>query len=102
MAGKRGYVDREKLIDTLYEADAITMRGVKIINGFPSADVMEVRHAIWDKKLINKEHDSYTSFTPVWTCPVCGTEYDGAVGKTINFCYICGSKMEHTEKEEDK
>ena len=31
------YVDRFALRDALYDADAITMRGVKIINQFPSA-----------------------------------------------------------------
>lgn len=31
------YVDRFALRDALYDADAITMRGVKIINQFPTA-----------------------------------------------------------------
>ena len=33
------YVNRKDLRDALYDADAITMEGVKIINQFPSADV---------------------------------------------------------------
>ena len=38
------YVDRFALRDALYDADAITMRGVKIINQFPSAvDAATVR-----------------------------------------------------------
>lgn len=38
------YVDRFALRDALYDADAITMRGVKIINQFPSAvDAVPVR-----------------------------------------------------------
>lgn len=37
------YVDRFALRDALYDADAITMRGVKIINQFPTAvDAVEV------------------------------------------------------------
>ena len=36
------YVDRDALRDALYEADAVTMEGVKIINNFPTADVRHV------------------------------------------------------------
>ena len=35
-------IDREELRDALYEADAVTMQGVKIINQFPAADTVEV------------------------------------------------------------
>ena len=41
------YIEREALRDALYEADAITMNGVKIINQFPSSDVEPVRHGRW-------------------------------------------------------
>lgn len=36
------YVDRVAIRDELYEADAITMEGVGILNRFPAADVVEV------------------------------------------------------------
>lgn len=36
------YIKREALRDALYDADAITMNGVKIINQFPAADVDDV------------------------------------------------------------
>ena len=36
------YIEREALRDALYDADAITMQGVKILNQFPAADVVEV------------------------------------------------------------
>lgn len=36
------YIDREAARNALYEADAITMKGVEIINSFPVADVVEV------------------------------------------------------------
>lgn len=36
------YVDRFALRDALYDADAITMRGVKIINQFPEVDAVPV------------------------------------------------------------
>ena len=40
-------VNRKALRDALYDADAITMEGVKIINQFPSADVAAVRRGRW-------------------------------------------------------
>ena len=36
------YVDRYLLRDKLYAEDAITMKGVAILNEFPAADVVEV------------------------------------------------------------
>ena len=36
------YIEREELRDALYEADAVTMQGVKIINQFPSVDAVPV------------------------------------------------------------
>ena len=35
-------VDRKELRDTLYEADAVTMQGVKIINQFPAVNAVPV------------------------------------------------------------
>ena len=35
-------IDRKELINALYEADAVTMQGVKIINQFPAVDAVEV------------------------------------------------------------
>ena len=41
------YVNRKDIRDALYDADAITMEGVKIVNQFPSEDVAPVRHGVW-------------------------------------------------------
>ena len=46
MADKE-YIERKAVRDMLYEADAITMSGVAILNNFPTADVVEVRHGEW-------------------------------------------------------
>ena len=35
-------IDRKELRDALYEADAVTMQGVKIINQFPAVNAVEV------------------------------------------------------------
>lgn len=42
------YIEREAIRDALYDADAITMEGVKILNQFPPSDVEPVRHAHWE------------------------------------------------------
>ena len=42
MTGIAEYIERKALRDYLYDADAITMEGIKIINQFPSADAVEV------------------------------------------------------------
>ena len=42
------YIERKALRDALYDADAITMSGVKILNQFPVADVAPVRHGEWE------------------------------------------------------
>ena len=35
-------IDRKELRDALYEADAVTMQGVKIINQFPAVNAVPV------------------------------------------------------------
>ena len=35
-------IDRKELRDALYEADAVTMQGIKIINQFPAVNAVEV------------------------------------------------------------
>ena len=35
-------IDRKELRDALYEADAVTMQGVKIINKFPAVNAVPV------------------------------------------------------------
>ena len=41
------YIERKAIRDALYDADAITMSGVKILNQFPVADVSPMRHGHW-------------------------------------------------------
>ena len=36
------YIERKAIRDALYDADAITMSGVKILNQFPAVDAVEV------------------------------------------------------------
>ena len=85
------YIERKALRDTLYDADAITMSGVKILNQFPGADVAPVRHGRWvdnhctacgmmpmgDEmwKLCDFEPPRFEKFMDY--CPNCGAKMDG-------------------------
>ena len=88
------YIERKALRDTLYDANAITISGVKILNQFPSADVAPVRHGRWvdnhctacgmmpmgDEmwKLCDFEPPRFEKFMDY--CPNCGAKMDGGAG----------------------
>ena len=86
------YIERKAVRDTLYEADAITMSGVKILNQFPSADVAPVRHGRWvsiPHKLARVcsvcNRDEPYKFADIDAdvydyCPNCGAKMDGGAG----------------------
>lgn len=82
------YIERKAIRDALYDADAITMSGVKILNQFPVADVAPVRHGQWIDKV------EYA------VCTECGgrsgTQYDGVepIPLMTQFCPNCGAKMD--------
>lgn len=40
-------IDRAAVRDALYEADAITMRGVKMLNEFPGVELVRCRDCKW-------------------------------------------------------
>lgn len=77
------YIERKALRDTLYDADAITMSGVKILNQFPPADVAPVRHGRWLPQVVLGQKawdcsECKTLGSPQWRwCPVCGAKMDG-------------------------
>ena len=86
------YIERKALRDTLYDADAITMSGVKILNQFPGADVAPVRHGRWvsvPHKLARVcsvcNRDEPYKFADIDAdvyeyCPNCGAKMDGGAG----------------------
>lgn len=82
------YIEREALRDTLYDADAITMSGVKIINQFPGADVAPVRHGRWMNA--NSRPKTY------WRrCTACGgMAYFCGIGCSYKYCPNCGCLMD--------
>ena len=94
------YVDRDALRDALYEADAVTMEGIKIINSFPTADVRPVvrAHWYWDK-------DGMDWGIGAWRCSACNTmspmwwntDKGSPMHKSGNkFCPKCGAEMEES------
>ena len=76
------YIERKALRDTLYDADAITMSGVKILNQFPGADVAPVRHGRW-----------IASHNEFCACSICKYPVYLMWDQT-NYCPNCGAKMD--------
>ena len=88
------YIERKAIRDALYDADAITMSGVKILNQFPAADVAQVRHGRWISLTDCSNAGVY--------CSVCNKKVykeDYAICNRKNklrsdYCPNCGAKMD--------
>ena len=82
------YIERKALRDTLYDADAITMSGVKILNQFPAADVAPVRHGRW----VSVPHKLAR------VCSVCNRDepykFADIDADVYDYCPSCGAKMD--------
>ena len=87
------YIEREAIRDALYDADAITMSGVKILNQFPAADVAPVRHGRWMNA--NSRPKTY------WRrCTACGgLAYFCGIGCSYKYCPNCGADMRGSNDE---
>lgn len=86
------YVNLKDLRDALYDADAITMEGVKIINQFPSEDVAPVRHGHW----IYHPDDLFPSDS-TQECSYCHAE-EYLTLDNVNYCPNCGAKMDEVRE----
>ena len=90
------YIERKAIRDALYDADAITMSGVKILNQFPVADVAPVRHGRWD----DTGRYTFEDGSLAIRCTECGAalhldEWEKYYWK---YCPNCGCLMDgHTE-----
>ena len=88
------YIERKAIRDALYDADAITMSGVKILNQFPVADVAPLRHGRWISLTDCSNAGVY--------CSVCHKKVykeDYAICNRKNklrsdYCPNCGAKMD--------
>jgi len=86
MAIKKRLIYLEDVRNALYDAYAITMKGVAIINQFPTVDAVEVVHGC-------NVYDHDTSFE----CSVCGWgDWDTMTADSCkyNYCPNCGAKMD--------
>ena len=79
------YIERKAIRDALYDADAITMSGVKILNQFPGADVAPVRHGRWE---------THSDRPDSLICSVCNCGFDMWKHDPHNYCPNCGAKMD--------
>ena len=82
------YIDKEALRDALYDADAITMNGVKILNQFPAADVAPIRHGRWVS----------VPYKLARVCSVCNRDepykFADIDADVYDYCPNCGAKMD--------
>lgn len=88
------YIERKAIRDALYDADAITMSGVKILNQFPVADVAPVRHGRWISLTDCSNAGVYCS---VCNKKVWKEDYAWCNRKNklrSNYCPNCGAKMD--------
>ena len=64
-------IDRKELRDALYEADAVTMQGVKIINQFPAVDAVPIvrcRECVHWKPTGSKAGNSFSDMEYIGGC----------------------------------
>ena len=96
--GMDDYIKREALRDALYDADAITMNGVKILNQFPSSDVEPVKHGRWD----DSGQYTFPGGSTAVRCTECGCALTVSEFRlnNWNYCPVCGAKMDGSEISE--
>lgn len=89
MPDEKRLADVVELRNALYEADAITMEGVAIINRFPTVDAAEVVHGRWEETLVPDGYVQKASRVRK-KCSVCG--WTNAC--RYKYCPDCGAKMD--------
>ena len=89
---KKEYIEREAVRNELYDADAITMSGVAILNNVPTADVVEVRHGEW----VDVGHGMYACSNCYYERLMIATTEEGR-----RYCPACGAKMDVEATSED-
>ena len=77
------YIEAKGLYEALYDADAITFRGMEIFHNFPAADVAEVKYGEWLPQVVFGQKawdcsECKTLGSPHWKwCPICGAKMKG-------------------------
>lgn len=90
------YIERKALRDALYDADTITMQGVKLLNQLPDADVVPVRHAHWEEWLPGMSV-ILTGEEMLYMCSNCTAKYEDVEG--MRYCPNCEAKMDEEVAE---
>ena len=80
-------IDRDKLRDALYDADAITFRGLEILNTFPTVNAEPVKHGEWEPS------PHLFGYVRCSECHDCNIWSEWIDGKKWNFCPNCGADM---------
>ena len=62
--------------------------------------MMEDKTVFWEKRMKVTKKPNYESYTPIWTCPVCKTDYDPDFCKIVKYCYICGTRIKDGDAKE--
>lgn len=97
MTNEKRLIDAKAVLDALYDADAITMKGVKIINQFPTVDAVEVVHAHWEEcDWVKYDGHSECVRYPkaAWYCSNCRNAFKKELLWKDNYCPNCGAKMD--------
>lgn len=80
------YVDKIALRQVLYDEDAITMKGLRLLNQFPVADVKPVVRGKWEKA-------RPPGFSVCSVCHDCYIDTAWATEKKWRYCPTCGAEM---------
>lgn len=80
------YIDKTAIRQALYDADAISFKGLEILNQFPAADVVERKYGHWKRASKNLVSCS--------CCHNCIVD-DRALGEF--YCHNCGANMQEQE-----
>ena len=99
------FISKEAIRNALYEADAITMNGVAIINQFSAANVKPVVRGEWrNMQGETVPLDEEGRVRGGVLCTVCGDYLEGSGAYRVRgiFCPNCGVDMRKEENDEQK
>jgi hypothetical protein len=91
------YIEREALKQNLLGKGFFPAIVKSVIEGVPTADVVEVRHGEWVQNDLSVWADSPTDGFPVAVCSVCGMKFCDIINNMdymFNHCPHCGAKMD--------
>ena len=106
VADKKEYIERDKVLEMSYSPSCATLDNplaeIKSVVDYddivsiPAADVVEVRHGVWEDVV---DHRHKVSVNPYQhTCGVCGKSYFDHNIFNYPYCPNCGAKMDGKEE----